>query len=163
VRVLSDERVRYLADFFSHRLSEWQTAVSPPCVDSMLRLSARLRSEFMDAFEEIVQCLVELARNRWNDPVESMPKSGTAVIALATNQLGNLRRIRATYAAPNTLPLSPDAEDDNGTYDEEKDAYFCSEGWYEMNEYEDTHWKVADPVVAWCELPEVPERFRKAE
>lgn len=99
----------------------------------------------------------------WYDPAESIPKSGVPVIALVINRLGNTRRIRACYAAPNTLELSPEAEDDGGTYDEEKDKYYCSEGWYEMNEYEDTHWKISDPVVAWTDLPELPEKYRKAE
>jgi len=39
-------------------------------------------------------------------------------------------------------------------YDEERDAYYCPEGWYECNEYEDTNWRISGTVLAWMDLPE---------
>jgi hypothetical protein len=29
-------------------------------------------------------------------------------------------------------------------------------GWYETNEYEETHWAVSDPVTHWMKLPDPP-------
>ena len=92
----------------------------------------------------------------WRHVDEEMPKSGVPVIALITNPLGKTRRIRAAYAATNTLPLDSEAEDDAATYDEATDTYYCSEGWYETNEYEETHWRVEDPVTHWMPLPSPP-------
>ena len=92
----------------------------------------------------------------WNDvAIDGLPKSGVPVTAALRNSQGNWRRIRAQYAAPNTLPLDFDAGD-AGTYDETTDTYYCSEGWYETNEYEETHWEVSDPVLYWMELPPLP-------
>jgi hypothetical protein len=57
------------------------------------------------------------------------------------------------YAAAKTLEA---ADDEDGEYDEERDAYFVKPGWYETNEYEEVHWAVHDPVTHWMPLPEPP-------
>ena len=46
-------------------------------------------------------------------------------------------------------------------YDEERDIYWINQGWYELIDYwEDYGYIViADPVVAWMPMPELPEKI----
>lgn len=93
----------------------------------------------------------------WISVKSAMPKTGTPVIAFVENVYGNknaTRRIRAEYAAPKSLPLHEDAE--GGEYDETTDQYYCEEGWYESNEFEETHWRVDGDVTNWMPLPSPP-------
>ena len=91
----------------------------------------------------------------WVSVVDSLPPPNVPVIAfVGANEFGKTRRIRAQYAPPLTLELDSDAE--GGLYDEKSDTYYCKEGWYESNEYEDVHWYVDDIVSHWMALPEGP-------
>lgn len=94
--------------------------------------------------------------SHWRRVGEEMPPFGVPVIAFIPSfgSGGHDRRIRATYAAPKTLPQADECE--GGIYDEETDEFYCEEGWYEDNEYEEIHWKVSDPVTHWMPLPEPP-------
>ena len=87
---------------------------------------------------------------------KEMPPAGVPVLAYVPSYFGggHDRRIRAQYAPPKTLEQSPDAE--GGEYDEESDTFYCTEGWYETNEYEEIHWAVTDPVTHWMHLPSPP-------
>lgn len=91
----------------------------------------------------------------WIKCSDQMPKPGTPVLAFVRAEARPkwTRRIRAMYAAPKTLEA---ADGDDGEYDEERDAYFCKEGWYETNEYEEVHWVVHDRVTHWMPMPEPP-------
>jgi|SRR3990172_2381540 len=92
----------------------------------------------------------------WIKCSDKMPDAGVPVLAYVPNFCGGdrSRRVRAQYAPPKTLEQSPDA--DGGEYDEATDTYYCEEGWYETNEYEDIHWAVSDAVTHWMPLPEAP-------
>lgn len=92
---------------------------------------------------------------QWVKCSDRMPESGQYVLAYLKNQLGKGRRIRAFYAAKFTEESNGDW-DEFAEYDEERDKYYTPEGWYETNEYEETHWKVTDPVSHWMPLPEPP-------
>ena len=92
---------------------------------------------------------------QWIPVSERMPGSGEFVLAYLKNPLGKGRRIRAFWATKRTLESSGEF-DDWADYDEEKDCYYTPEGWYEANEYEETHWHVTDPVTHWMPLPEPP-------
>ena len=94
--------------------------------------------------------------NDWVKCSDQMPEPGVPVIAYVPSYGGggHDRRIRAAYAAPKTLPLHIDAE--GGEYDEETDTYWCEQGWYETNEYEECHWAVTDEVTHWMPLPPPP-------
>lgn len=83
------------------------------------------------------------------------PASGIPVIAVV--DIGNNRRrvIRAEYAAPKSLEMHPDC--DGGEYDEEEGKYWCEEGWYETNEFEDIHYGVDGVVTHWMPLPHLPD------
>lgn len=93
----------------------------------------------------------------WIRCTEQMPESGVPVIVFVPTCDGRpySRRLRAAYAAPKTLPSDPDSED--GEYDEDTDEYYCPEGWYEENDFEEPHWRITDPVTHWMPMPEGPE------
>ena len=91
----------------------------------------------------------------WIPVTHRLPPAGVLVIALvAPNDYGKIRRIRAQYAPPKTLEQSPEC--DGGEYDEATDTYYCAQGWYETNEYEDVHWNVGGVVTHWMALPLPP-------
>ena len=93
----------------------------------------------------------------WINVLEKMPPPNVPVLAFVSDfcgVVGKVRRIRAMYAPPKTLELHIDAE--GGDYDEETDTYWCEEGWYEANVYEECHWRVCDHVTHWMLLPEAP-------
>jgi hypothetical protein len=92
---------------------------------------------------------------RWVPVSEKLPPPGVPVLAFVQNHGHGkfTRRIRAQYAASKTLEAFDDEE---GEYDEKRDAYFVKPGWYETNEYEETHWAVSDPVTHWMKLPDPP-------
>ena len=95
----------------------------------------------------------------WIKCSEQMPKPGVPVLAFVQQLEGRkwTRRIRAMYAAERTLEASiEDLADDGYDYDEDRDTYFVKPGWYENNEYEETHWSVNDPVTHWMPLPDPP-------
>ena len=112
------------------------------------------------AADEIDKLRAELEalreQRRWIPVSEGPPDSGVPVIAFVEKVYGgNTRRLRAQYAAPKTLEQSPECE--GGEYDEETDAYYCKEGWYESNEFEETHWRIEGEVTSWQSLPPAPE------
>lgn len=94
-------------------------------------------------------------QHTWVRVSDRMPEAGVPVIAYLKNELGKGRRIRAFYATPRMLEVSSDL-DGAADHDEETDTYYTPEGWYEDNEYEETHWKVTDPITHWMALPEPP-------
>ena len=99
------------------------------------------------------------AATAWIPVTEQLPAPGIPVIALVNpNEYGKTYRIRAQWAPAKTLELHFDAE--GGEYDEETDQYYCEEGWYETNEFEEVHWAVSGTVTHWQPLPEIPEELK---
>lgn len=84
------------------------------------------------------------------------PANGLPVIAYGVNEYGKSRRLRAMFIERWTMEDEWGDWEDVTEYCEEKDKYFIMEGWYENNEYEDTHWKVGFEVTHWMSLPEPP-------
>lgn len=104
----------------------------------------------------IAEMAFEAATPKWTPITERMPEPGVPVIALVNpNEYGKKRRIRAQWAPSKTLEQDWDAE--GGIYDEETDKYYCEEGWYETNEFEEVHWAVSGTVTHWQPLPAYPE------
>lgn len=98
----------------------------------------------------------------WIPITDRLPEPGVPVIALVNpNEYGKTYRIRAQWAPAKTLELHFDAE--GGEYDEETDTYYCEEGWYETNEFEDVHWNVHGTVTHWQPLPEIPEELKERQ
>lgn len=95
----------------------------------------------------------------WIPVTDRMPEPNVPVIALVNpNEWGKTFCIRAQYAPAKTLELDFDAE--GGEYDEETDKYYCEEGWYETNEFEDVHWNVHGTIIHWQPLPSIPEELK---
>lgn len=84
------------------------------------------------------------------DTAKAMPPSGRFVLAWLE---GSKIPMRALWADKFSLGVSAEQDPEWGEYCEEKDEYFCPAGWYEMNQHEESHWRVDGSVVAWCELP----------
>lgn len=84
------------------------------------------------------------------DTAQAMPTSGHFVLAWLE---GSKIPMRALWADKFSLGVSAEQDPELGEYCEEKDEYFCPAGWYEMNQHEESHWRVDGNVVAWCELP----------
>lgn len=95
----------------------------------------------------------------WTETKTELPESGVPVIIASRNGAGKPRRLRAMYAAPLTLPLHMDCDDDNADYDEASDEYYCPEGWYENNEYDEINWRVEGTVTHWMPLPALPDGY----
>lgn len=93
---------------------------------------------------------------KWISVKERLPEAGVPVIAfVAPNEYGKTRTIRAQHAPPLTLEQADECE--GGVYDEATDTYYCDEGWYETNEYEEVHWNVGGVVTHWMPLPDPPK------
>lgn len=95
------------------------------------------------------------ARTTWI-PVSTPPETEVPVIAYVESAFSNpkaTRRVRAYYVPAKT---SENYADDFCEYDEETDNYYLPEGWYECNEFEETHWKIDGNVTHWMPLPTPP-------
>jgi hypothetical protein len=92
-----------------------------------------------------------------NIATTGLPEPGVAVLVFFVNQHGKDRVIRAAYAAPHSLRLDDEVEGgcDCGECLDDDEVY-CAAGWYETNEFEEVHWKVADAVTHWMPLPPAP-------
>lgn len=125
----------------------------------MKEVQEQVEEETQDVRDELTSAQAEIARlregMRWIPVTEAMPEAGRTVLAFFVNEFGHARRIRAEYAAPHTLQLA----DDDGDFGVEAPdgEFYCPEGWYEQNEYEETHWAVSGSVTHWMPLPSAPD------
>lgn len=71
------------------------------------------------------------------------------------------RRLRAVYARENSLELGGDQAWFDGCTEDEEGNTFCAPGWYESNEFEDTHWLIDGDVTHWMPLPDPPRTEEK--
>ena len=78
----------------------------------------------------------------------ALPEPGTPVLL----DIGKKYPIRAMWAAKHTVEAADD-DTDWAEYDEATETYYCPEGWYEWNEFEETHWAVDEIPSAWTPLP----------
>ena len=94
----------------------------------------------------------------WTKVADSYPVPEVPVIAYVQQALGdkNASRIIRAEWIPKFTCVASDDDYDNIEYSEDKDEYYLTEGWYEKNEFEDTHWKVDGTVTHWMLLPEPP-------
>ena len=92
--------------------------------------------------------------SKWVGVADGMPESGICVIAFFVNEFGKHRTIRAQYAAQYSLEQADEC--DGGEYSEDDDTFYCDEGWYESNEFENVHWAVDGDISHWMPLPDPP-------
>lgn len=89
----------------------------------------------------------------WHD-VSELPEANKGVLASLNGGV-----VRAVYVPPFTN-TDLDYEGDDVVYNEENDEYYWPEGWYEWNLYDDMHYRINEPVIAWMPLP---ESYKKEE
>lgn len=93
----------------------------------------------------------------WINVEDRMPEPGKKVIAFFINEYGKPRRIMAEWIPKYFMEGQEDSYEGDLDYDEEGDTYYWPEGWYESNEFEETHWMVGGKITHWMELPNGPE------
>ena len=93
----------------------------------------------------------------WIPVAEQKPNPEKPVIvALAADRWTKQRVARAAWIPKHFKEDVGDFEGDVD-WDEDKDLCYWPEGWYEWNEYEDTHWCIDDKVTHWAEI-ELPQQ-----
>ena len=98
--------------------------------------------------------------SEWTRIEDGLPKSGDFVLASTCSARGYRQTIRAMYARDRDLPCNAEHSDGFGIYDETSDEFYCPEGWYEVNSFEEVHWAVDEPVTHWMTLPDPPASTR---
>ena len=95
---------------------------------------------------------------------DAKPDTRRAVLAVTESAVaGSLiprRKIVRAEWIPARSEESQEYDDTDGIdeYVEEEDCYYIREGWYELIDYWEEYGYIAidDPVICWCELPELP-------
>lgn len=90
----------------------------------------------------------------WIPVTDRLPESGKPVLVACGKKV-----IRSAHAGKFAL-----AEDDWGyfndgegsDYNEANDTTYWPEGWYEWNEWEETHWQLDTEPTYWMPLPKAP-------
>lgn len=101
--------------------------------------------------------IMELESN-WID-IKIKPENDRLVFLLIQRRHGGCTVIRAEYIPPWTVLqddfLDPDECDieEMCDYSEKDKKYYVKEGWFEMNENEETHFLVSEEELAWKPLP----------
>jgi len=87
------------------------------------------------------------------------PSEPLSVIVGAINLHGGLlrRTMIAAHYKEKELILAPDADIDQGYYDDEDDEYYARPGWYEVPEFFDYCMPIDGDVIAWQYLPDPPK------
>lgn len=94
---------------------------------------------------------------KWIPVAEQMPDPGKPVmVAISAARWYNPHFTRAVW-----VPKNHFEDDDLGEFQgdldwsEDGNHAYWPEGWYEWNEYEETHWQLGDNVTHWAavELP----------
>lgn len=95
----------------------------------------------------------------WIKCSERMPKTSGPVLAFYVNRCGKGRRVRAKYVPFRQVEAGCETEEICTDYDEEKDIYYLSEGWYELIDNWDDYSSIViteGNVTHWMPLPEPP-------
>lgn len=97
----------------------------------------------------------------WISAEDRLPDSGRAVLAYYLNRQGMGRRIRAEYVTRWTVEaeMFDDPDTECVEYSEQADAYYVTEGWYELidNWGEYSSVSVTEGIIThWMPLPAAP-------
>ena len=103
--------------------------------------------------------------SKWIAVTDTMPKPEQNVLAYYENSYGKNRIVRAYHVPKNCMEIIDfDYWDDRDLdYDEEKDIYYCPEGWYESNEHEEVNWRIDEAVTHWQPMPEPPGMTKEVD
>lgn len=102
---------------------------------------------------------IKLKLGVWIAVKDQLPKPGTPVLVSCEKLV-----LRAAHAPRFTLLTGLDDNfPDGGDYNEEADDYYWPEGWYEWNQYEDTHWRLWDAPEFWMPLPDAPKAKKEQQ
>lgn len=93
---------------------------------------------------------------QWVKVSDKLPPAEVMVLAYFVNEFGKHRRIKAFYAPRFTVETSVDNDWYEHNEAGDDDNAYLPEGWYESNEFEDTHWHVTNIVTHWMALPLPP-------
>ena len=105
-------------------------------------------TEIADAVLALLAAPPTAQAEGWTRLPGALPEPGTPVLL----DIGKKYPIRAMWAAKHTVEAADD-DTDWAEYDEATETYYCPEGWYEWNEFEETHWAVDEIPSAWTPLP----------
>ena len=100
----------------------------------------------------------------WIHVNKRLPEGQRPVIVCVTDvrgDIGSARRLRATYYKQYEL-VCGEYVDDFGEEGPDGELY-CPAGWYENNEFEDTHWAISGVVTHWMPLPDFPAEYGSKE
>ena len=97
----------------------------------------------------------------WNLAADALPACGKSVLAYYLNSHGKGRRIRAEYVKSWTVQTDDLSDPDTECvdYSEQEDAYYISQGWYELIDNWDEYGRIAvheGVITHWQELPAAP-------
>lgn len=94
----------------------------------------------------------------WINIDDKLPVPSIPVLLHFINEYGKHRIVRAEWSDGHSLEMDWECDTDFGVYDEKTDTYYCKEGWYESNEFEEIHWMIDGNVTIthWMPLPDYP-------
>ena len=90
------------------------------------------------------------------DLLTAMPPSGKRVIIFWLNGNGLKRTSMGFYAKKYTIDADNWEHVERADYCEEKDQYFCPEGWHEEMWEAEYFYPIQGKVVGWQEVPRFP-------
>jgi hypothetical protein len=109
----------------------------------------------MAYFEELLRLAQIGERMQWVPVSERLPEDSKPVLAVVKEGKRQFV-LRVMYARKFDLVCGTDCDEAFLDYDEKTDEYYCKEGWYEDNQFEEIHWGISGDVTHWMPLPEPP-------
>jgi hypothetical protein len=146
---LADAERRYAAE----------TPISHGGMRGMLITYPEIRALLRHAIEQSnrIIALESTVGPCWIAVTDRMPEASVSVLAVSVPPRSCRVISMAQYAPRWTLLQSEHGDPDaGGDYDESRDEYYVPEGWYETNEFEETHWRINGQVTHWMPLPLCP-------
>lgn len=98
---------------------------------------------------------------QWIPVSERFPGHPPVLAGFFDKYSGKFKAIKAAWVAKHTEEIGASDFQGDEDYDAETDTSYWPEGWYEWNEFEETHWLVGQPITHWMPLPEAPSDITK--
>lgn len=121
--------------------------------EKAIRDSGLSNGAFFLALRNAFPAIVEALEQRWILVSEEPPQAGEPVLATCVNRVP----LRAVYVPKHTMSEDEHGEFQGDTdYDESTDQNYWPEGWYEWNQFEETHWRISPDPTHYQLLPAPP-------